>query len=46
MLLAYDYQLVDGNGNYPKAIPDQDRNDLLQVSHPSIFWWFGGLSFF
>jgi Cytochrome P450 len=34
MLLGYEYELVDGNGNYPKAIPDQDRNDLLQVSSP------------
>lgn len=44
MLLGYEYELVDGNGNYPKAIPDQDRNDLLQVSSPVHFklmmWWF------
>ena len=32
MLLGYDYELVDGNGNYPKELPSQDRNDLLQVS--------------
>jgi hypothetical protein len=32
MLLGYEYELVDGNGNYPKAVPDQDRNDVLQVS--------------
>ena len=32
MLLGYEYELVDGNGNYPKEIPSQDRNDLLQVS--------------
>lgn len=31
-LLGYEYELVDGKGNYPKALPDQDRNDLLQVS--------------
>ena len=32
MLLGYDYELVDGTGNYPKELPSQDRNDLLQVS--------------
>ena len=32
ILLGYEYELVDDNGNYPKALPDQDRNDLLQVS--------------
>jgi len=30
ILLGYEYELVDGNGNYPKAVPAQDRNDLLQ----------------
>jgi hypothetical protein len=33
MLLGYEYELVDGNGNYPKEIPSQDRNDLGQVSN-------------
>jgi hypothetical protein len=32
MLLGYEYELVDGNGNYPKEVPSQDRNDLVQVS--------------
>jgi hypothetical protein len=32
MLLGYEYELVDGNGNYPNEIPRQDRNDLGQVS--------------
>ena len=32
MLLGYEYELVDGKGRYLKAIPEQDRNDLLQVS--------------
>ena len=32
MLLGYEYELVDGNGNYPKELPSQDRNDLTQVS--------------
>ena len=31
MLLGYEYELVDGNGNYPKELPSQDRNDLTQV---------------
>ena len=34
ILLGYEYEVVDDNGNYPKAVPDQDRNDLLQVSYP------------
>ena len=34
ILLGYEYELVDGNGKYPKALPDQDRNDVLQVSPP------------
>jgi hypothetical protein len=33
MLLGYEYELVDGNGNYPKELPSQDRNDLTQVSN-------------
>ena len=32
ILLGYEYELVDGNGNYPKQVPSQDRNDLMQVS--------------
>ena len=32
ILLGYEYELVDGNGNYPKKVPSQDRNDLVQVS--------------
>ena len=32
MLLGYEYELVDGNGNYPKEVPSQDRNDTLQVT--------------
>ena len=32
MLLGYEYELVDGNGNYIKEVPNQDRNDLAQVS--------------
>ena len=35
MLLGYEYELVDGNGNYPKEVPCQDRNDTLQVSTQS-----------
>ena len=31
MLLGYEYELVDGNGNYPKEVPSQDRNDTVQV---------------
>ena len=32
ILLGYEYEIVDGNGNYPKEVPKQDRNDLVQVS--------------
>jgi cytochrome P450 len=32
MLLGFEYELVDGNGNYPKELPSQDRNDIAQVS--------------
>ena len=32
ILLGYEYELVDGNGNYPKVLPSQDRNDLMRVS--------------
>ena len=32
MLLGYEYEIVDGNGNYAKSVPDQDRNDVVQVS--------------
>jgi len=31
ILLGYEYELVDGNGNYPKTVPDQNRNDLHQA---------------
>ena len=34
ILLGYEYELVDSNGNYPKAVPDQNRNDTHQVSPP------------
>jgi sterol 14-demethylase len=30
VLLGCEYELVDGNGNYPKALPVQDRNDLMR----------------
>jgi len=30
ILLGYEYELVDGNGNYPKVLPSQDRNDLMK----------------
>jgi sterol 14-demethylase len=33
ILLGYEYELVDGKGNYPKAVPKQNRNDLHQVSN-------------
>ena len=32
ILLGYEYELVDGNGNYPKGVPSQNRNDTMQVS--------------
>jgi sterol 14-demethylase len=31
MLLGYEYELVDGSGKYPKALPQPDRNDLHMV---------------
>ena len=34
ILLGYEYELVDGNGDYPKAVPEQNRNDIHQVSPP------------
>ena len=37
ILLGYEYELVDGNGNYPKVVPDQNRNDIHQVSPPCGF---------
>ena len=27
VLLGYEYELVDGNGNYLKKLPSQDRNN-------------------
>jgi len=33
LLVGYEYTLVDGSGNYPKIIPEPDRNDIQQVSH-------------
>ena len=32
ILLGYEYDLVDGNGNYLKVVPEQNRNDYYQVS--------------
>ena len=37
MLLGYEYELVDSNGNHQKVLPDQNRNDVLQVSTPVHF---------
>jgi len=34
ILVGYEYELVDGNGDHPKTLPEQDRNDLQQVSPP------------
>lgn len=34
MLLGYEYEIVDGNGNPRKTVPDQNRNDIHQVSFP------------
>lgn len=31
MLLGYEYELVDGSGKYPEALPLPDRNDLHMV---------------
>jgi sterol 14-demethylase len=36
MLLSYEYELVDGNGNHLKKVPSQERNDNLQVSTNSV----------
>lgn len=32
IFLGYEYEIVDGKGNYLKAVPDQNRNDIQQVS--------------
>ena len=37
LLIRYDFELVDGNGNFPKEPPVQDRNDIHQVRSPSQF---------
>ncbi|KAF8156012.1 cytochrome P450 [Crassisporium funariophilum] len=31
LLLGYDYELVNGAGQYPKSLPEQDRNDIQQA---------------
>lgn len=36
-LVGYDFELVDGNGNFPKEFPTVDRNDLHQVRDCSRF---------
>jgi len=33
MLLGYEYELVDGSGKYPGALPLPDRNDLHMVCY-------------
>ena len=43
VLLGYEYKVMDDNSNYPKAVLDQDRNDLLQVSYPPA-WHFKSLN--
>ena len=45
ILLGYEYELVDGNGNCPKQIPSQDRNDILQVSPKSILFESPGIEY-
>ena len=37
LLIRYDFELVDGNGSFPKEPPVQDRNDIHQVRSPSQF---------
>ena len=32
ILLGYEHEPVDGEGNFPERVPDQDRNDLQKVS--------------
>lgn len=31
LLVGYDYELVDASGQYPKSLPQPDRNDIQQV---------------
>ncbi|KDR79795.1 hypothetical protein GALMADRAFT_136397 [Galerina marginata CBS 339.88] len=31
ILLGFEYELVDGSGKYPKALPVPDRNDIQQA---------------
>jgi len=35
VLLGFEYELVDGNGKYPKSVPEQDRNKTLLQSRPT-----------
>ena len=32
MLLGYEYELVDRNGNYPREVPSPDMDDSVTVS--------------
>ena len=34
ILLGYEYELVDGNDDYSKALPEQNRNALLHLKSP------------
>ena len=36
-LLGYEYEPIDGEGNFPKRVPNQDRNDLQKASPPVFF---------
>ena len=46
MLLGYEYELVNGNGNYPKELPGQDRNDAGKYYYPSMHFELSKLIYF
>ena len=45
MLLGYEYELVDGNGNYPKELPSQNRNGNLRVSTNPLHFKLPGIEY-
>ena len=40
-LVGYEYELVDGSGNFLKELPLQDRNDIQQVRSASMIFLLG-----
>ena len=40
-LVGYEYELVDGSGNFLKELALQDRNDIQQVRSASMIFLLG-----